>query len=247
MSAMQDDVLKGKTLLVVDDETDLRDIVASELEFMGAKVFQAENITVAKEILSKNKIELIVSDIRMPGGTGIDLLENVKEKDVNSPPVILITGFADITIQEAYHRGAAAMLNKPFQLDELIQVVSRLTGTCEERFQAETEPATKKLSLQCNYTVDDPHFSLGRGGFAINFDPGGYKFEVGETVDFELIYDDSPLVGVAVCRWIHSPEATPGRVTLGLEFMNLKGQSLEFVIQNFKAKKTKALIPILIS
>lgn len=244
---MEDDVLKGKTLLVVDDETDLRDIVASELEFMGGKVFQAENISVAKDVLAKNKIDLIVSDIRMPGGTGIDLLESVKEKDVNEPPVVLITGFADITVQEAYHRGAEALMNKPFQLDDLIQVVARLTSPCEERFHAAAEPATKKLSLQCNYTVNDPHFSLGRGGFAINFDPGGYKFEVGDVVDFELNYDDTPLRGLSICRWVHSPEATPGRVTLGLEFMRVEGQGLKFVIGNFKSKKIKALIPILIS
>ena len=51
---MEEEVLKGKTLLVVDDETDLRDIVASELEFMGAKVFQAENISNAQKVLAQN-------------------------------------------------------------------------------------------------------------------------------------------------------------------------------------------------
>ena len=49
---MMDDSLKGKTLLVVDDENDLREIIASELEYFGATVFQADSVKKALEILN---------------------------------------------------------------------------------------------------------------------------------------------------------------------------------------------------
>ncbi len=63
---------------------------------MGANVSQAGNIMAADGILKQKQIDLIISDIRMPGGTGVDLLKTVKARNILNPPVILITGFADI-------------------------------------------------------------------------------------------------------------------------------------------------------
>ena len=126
--------LSHKKILIVDDEVDLREIVASELEFAGATIFQAENVSHAQEILNHQKVDLIVSDIRMPGGTGIDLLKFIKSKDVESPPIILITGFADITLEDAYHLGAEALISKPFKLEELIKLCSCLIKEASIRF-----------------------------------------------------------------------------------------------------------------
>ena len=56
-----------KTLLVVDDEADLREILVFSLERYGYKVFQASNGKEAFEIVRTNKIDLIISDIQMPG------------------------------------------------------------------------------------------------------------------------------------------------------------------------------------
>lgn len=241
---MDDNVLQGKILLVVDDEVDLRDIVASELEFMGGTVHQAENISVAKEILSKHKIDLIVSDIRMPGGTGIDLLDSIKGGDVNTPPILLITGFADITIQQAFDKGAEALMNKPFKLDDLIQVAARLTGSLENRFQVQDLTPSQTLSLTYNHAMNEgTNFALGRGGAALSFYSNGCKYDVGEVLKLDLTFSDRKLTGVAVCRWIKHPEIHDGHIALGLEFMNLDRESLKLVIENFDAKKTKALIP----
>src|SRR5665647_59379 len=139
-SLMDEQSLKGKTILVVDDEVDLRDIVASEFEYMGAVVHQAENIAVAQKLLNAQNVDLVVSDIRMPGGTGIDLLAFIKNRDVFDPPIILITGFADITTEEAFNKGAEALLNKPFKLDDLIKLAVKYTSPLEERFNEAEAP-----------------------------------------------------------------------------------------------------------
>lgn len=118
--------LTGKRFLVVDDEIDLREIVASELEFMGASVTQADNIFAAQKILAEQQIDLVISDIRMPGGTGVDLLKAIRSQYGSHPPVILITGFADVSAEEAFHLGAAFLMNKPFRLDDLIRKIERL-------------------------------------------------------------------------------------------------------------------------
>lgn len=216
---MEEEVLKGKTLLVVDDEVDLRDIVASELEFMGAKVFQAENISHAQKILSENKIDLIVSDIRMPGGTGVDLLDVVKAKNVDVPPVILITGFADITIEDAFNKGAEALLNKPFKLDDLIKMVVRYTSPFADRFN-EQVATTKTLSPTARV-------QFGRGGFSAEIETNGKRIDVGETVRFNFKHGTDVFEGEAACRWLRQTEQNgPHRAVIGLEFMNLDSQTL---------------------
>lgn len=218
---MEEEVLKGKTLLVVDDETDLRDIVASELEFMGAKVFQAENISNAQKVLAQHHIDLIVSDIRMPGGTGIDLLDVVKAKNSNVPPVILITGFADITTEDAFHKGAEALLNKPFKLDDLIKMVVRYTSPFDVRFKEEGA-AQKKLVGKS----DSVKIQFGRGGLAMEFDAVGKKFDIGELVHFDFDYENEHFEGEAVCRWLRQLDHGTNRAVIGLEFMNLNPQTL---------------------
>jgi CheY-like chemotaxis protein len=214
---MDENILIGKTLLVVDDETDLRDIVASELEYMGAKVFQAENITIAQKILSENKIDLIISDIRMPGGTGIDLLDVVKSRHTDIPPVILITGFADITTEDAFNKGAEALLNKPFKLDDLIKMVVRYTSPFTERFK---EEVTGQKTIQ---PVD---VKFGRGGVAVEVEVGAKKYDIGEFINFDFNFENQKFNGQAVCRWLKHSDHGPHKAMMGLEFMNLNTQSL---------------------
>lgn len=237
---MDEDVLKGKTLLVVDDETDLRDIVASELEFMGAKVFQAENISVAQNILNQEPIDLIVSDIRMPGGTGIDLLDIVKAKDENVPPVILITGFADITLEDAFNKGAEALLNKPFKLDDLIKLVVRYTSPFEMRFQEPGEP-TKTLKTTLN--VNSSH--LGRGGLALPVDTEGKKYEIGETLSFDIEIDNQHYTGTGICRWFKPHEQGSNQAVMGLEFLSLTKDTLDQFMSHSQGKKIIPYIPSL--
>lgn len=240
---MDDQALLGKTLLVVDDEIDLRDIVASELEFMGAKVFQAENITVAQKILSENKIDLVVSDIRMPGGTGIDLLDAMKASDVNAPPIILITGFADITVEDAFNKGAEALMNKPFRLDDLIKMAVRFCGTLKDRVTEEVGAATKVIDRQIDSAISD--YTIGRGGISVVIDHPGKRFEVGENVKFDLKFNDRIFNGTAVCRWHKHVDQVNHKLAVGLEFVTLADQSLDYFLNHSAEKPQVSFIPSL--
>ena len=68
------------SVLVVDDERSMRDFLKILLEKEGHKVATADNGEKALEILGSQTIEVVVSDIRMPGLTGIELLESIKEE-----------------------------------------------------------------------------------------------------------------------------------------------------------------------
>jgi CheY-like chemotaxis protein len=124
---MQEQLLTGKSVLVVDDEIDLRDIVALELEYIGARVIKAENIERARDLIKSEFFDLVISDIQMPGGTGIELLKFIKAQKSQNLPVILFTGFADITPEEAFDKGAEALINKPFSLEEILELAVKLT------------------------------------------------------------------------------------------------------------------------
>src|SRR6478736_4081441 len=91
-----------KTILVVDDEVDLCEILQFDLEDAGFKVFIAFRASDALAILQKHKVDLIVSDIRMPGGDGVYLLGEVRKQHFENPPVIFVSGFADVTLAEAF-------------------------------------------------------------------------------------------------------------------------------------------------
>lgn len=244
---MDETILSGKTLLVVDDEVDLREIVASELEFMGARVFQAENVTTAQNILNKNQIDLIVSDIRMPGGTGIDLLKYVKSRNVQVPPVILITGFADITVEDAFDKGAEALISKPFKLEDLIKNTVKLTEPAEKRFTGE-ESFNRQLDIQFSEMletkINSKECSIGRGGLAITVDSNGSKCELGEVLKFDLKFKDTELKGTAVCRW-WKPADEANKATVGLEFVQLSEPTLKYFLNYWKKHFLVPFIPSL--
>lgn len=118
-------MLEGKRILVVDDEPDLREITAFEFEHKGAKVFTADGGYEAMELLKKESYDLVVSDVRMPEGTGEELLDSMAEsKILTKTPIILVTGFADITREEALERGALELFFKPVKWANLLVCAS---------------------------------------------------------------------------------------------------------------------------
>jgi two-component system, NtrC family, response regulator PilR len=116
------------SVLIVDDERSMRDFLKILLEKEGHEVTTANSGTSALEVLNKQSADVIVSDIRMPGMTGIELLETVKEQ-VPDLPVILITAFAspdDAVL--AMKNGAFDYISKPFNVDEIKSVIESATN-----------------------------------------------------------------------------------------------------------------------
>lgn len=208
---MKQNNLNSKNILVVDDEADLREIVASELEFMGAKVFTAENVSRAQRILEENKIDLVISDIRMPGGTGIDLLQHIKSEYSIFLPVILITGFADITNEGAYALGAEALIHKPFKLDELLQTTEKLCLSPMERFERSFRETGRSVNAA-------EQVILGRGGVALELSNRIDHYEVGQCIDLNI----PSLKGNGVVRWVKGGSEYNHSTWIGVELTALE-------------------------
>lgn len=115
------------SILVVDDERSMRDFLKILLQKEGYAVVIAHNGENALECLTNQEFDLIISDIRMPGMGGLELLGAVKEQNPDLP-VIMITAFAspDDAVQ-AMKNGAFDYISKPFNVDEIKSVIESAT------------------------------------------------------------------------------------------------------------------------
>ncbi len=121
--------MSQKTILCVDDETDILELFRDEFHECGYRVLEASNGFDAFELFKGNQVDCIVSDIRMPGEDGVMLAKNVKNHNSNVP-IFLITGFSDYTSEELTKLGVSAVIFKPFDLEEVVEMVK---GTVEAK------------------------------------------------------------------------------------------------------------------
>ncbi|MCZ7555784.1 MAG: sigma-54 dependent transcriptional regulator [Bacteroidia bacterium] len=118
------DILTNLRILVVDDEPDLRLGLTRLLTPTGAVIASAASAEEALAQLASSPVDLVISDIRMPGRSGVDLLRDIKATHP-AVEVILVTGFGTIELAvECLHAGAANFLTKPFDNDEILQTVA---------------------------------------------------------------------------------------------------------------------------
>ncbi len=114
------------TILVVDDEEDIREICTEVLEGAGYAVRAAASAREAMAVLDDGGIEIVLTDLCMPDASGLELLHHVKDQH-RSVDVILMTGHATVaTAVEAIKLGAYDYLMKPFATDAVTSCVARV-------------------------------------------------------------------------------------------------------------------------
>jgi response regulator RpfG family c-di-GMP phosphodiesterase len=114
-----------KRVLIVDDELSVREILAEGLATFGYQTPMAGSASEAFDLLCREPVHLVLSDIEMPGESGLDLLARIKQHD-DQLDVIMVTGVIDATTAiNAIRQGASDYVTKPFNLDEVQIVVDR--------------------------------------------------------------------------------------------------------------------------
>lgn len=143
--------LKGvqPRILVVDDEQSIREFLQIMLKRERMDVMEASNGKVALEIIKDNHFDLIISDIQMPELNGIELLEEIKNRDPEAL-VLMITAFGSTeNAVKAMKLGAYDYLSKPFKIDE---VKNRIFKALEKRtLVAENQRLKKALGERYSY------------------------------------------------------------------------------------------------
>jgi len=139
-------------VLVVDDEKNIRKVlktIASEKKF---EVYEAENIKGADDLLNKLYFDAAIVDIRLPDGSGIDLLRSIKEKNQETI-VLIITAFASTdTAVTAMKSGAYDYVTKPFNLDEIRIVLDHISE----------QISLKKRIRELQHYADEYQFIIGK-------------------------------------------------------------------------------------
>jgi len=132
--------LTPRRVLIVDDDPGQRSLLDSFLRGQGFEIMLADSGERALELLSAGKFDMMISDVRMPGLSGLETLRRVRQQSA-ALPVLLVTAYADIReAVVAMRDGALNYLAKPIDLDELLATVRQATGIAETtplRFAAE--------------------------------------------------------------------------------------------------------------
>lgn len=227
----------NKTILLVEDEDLLREAMAFELETEGAKVLLASGGHEALKLLETHHPHLILSDIRMPKGDGIELLSQIKKLPFPNTDIILLTGFTDLEIHEIYHKGASGIIHKPFEPEHFLSTVSRLMLPLEQRwkhkvgtnFQQNILSQTllmKSDSLQ--KAIKDSLLTLGQGGMFIAFKEN--IPEVGTVIKFDLCFKDKKTLEISgIVRWRRSSSVGNIHSGIGIEFYAMNDNSIAII------------------
>jgi DNA-binding NtrC family response regulator len=141
--------LGDQTVLVVDDEPSARDLCRKILKVQGFRVEEAESAARALEILERSLIDIVLTDVCMPGMDGMELLKIVKSRFAGTDTVIM-TGFGSIPAAvEAMKLGAYDYITKPFKVDDFRRVFERLVALRD--LAAENRSLREQLKTRHGY------------------------------------------------------------------------------------------------
>jgi len=116
-------MIKGKKVLIIDDDPYIRDTVALILELYGHKTLEAADGLQALQILENQHIDLIILDIQMPKLNGMAILDELKNRRI-IVPTILITGYARPSVlSELQKKGYTKILLKPFSETDILEKI----------------------------------------------------------------------------------------------------------------------------
>ena len=223
--------MSQKTALLIDDEAELLDAFAFAMRLAGFRVRVALNGADAFELMREEPPHVVISDVRMPGGSGIELFARVQASFSSPPPFVIATGFADLTLERAYADGIEAVLIKPFELTELQATVRRVTTPPAERWMAS---AASDDGCAVELAPGAHQVTLGRGGaFVATFRPP----RAGERVRLRLPLRDGDVRGTGIVRWSRV-DRVPG---CGVEFVSLAEPAAQAA--RLSALRLRAFIP----
>jgi two-component system, NtrC family, nitrogen regulation response regulator GlnG len=132
---------------IIDDDQSMRWVLDKTLSNNGYQVTAFESASVALSSFKRAEPEarprLIITDVRMPGINGFELLKQIKHISPQTP-IIVMTAYTDLdTTMQAFHEGAFEYLPKPFDIDDALELVARACEPVAEESQGQQRPAAE--------------------------------------------------------------------------------------------------------
>ncbi len=115
-------------ILIIDDSPTIRKMIQMVLKPLGVKVFEANNGIEGIEILNREKMDLVMSDLNMPEMNGFDFIRYMRQNEnyINTPAIIISTEKKQESLDTAKELGVSEYIIKPFKMPELQAVIKRL-------------------------------------------------------------------------------------------------------------------------
>ena len=115
-------------ILVVDDDLESRDLLSEVLEANGYPQVEAvaDGLAAREALARDNDCRIIIADLHMPNETGLDLLRHLRKQNAKHEIVLMSSFFSQTERKLAQDLGAYALLDKPFRITELLEIVSQL-------------------------------------------------------------------------------------------------------------------------
>jgi CheY-like chemotaxis protein len=236
---------KKPVILIVDDEPDLREAIAFDFQRNNFRVLTAGGGKEAFGLIESNQVDIVLSDMRMPNGDGLELLERVKARNPFQPVVILITGFADISLEEAFAKGADAVFSKPFDRALLMRAVLSALQPADHKMHRRSSRV--EVDLEAELTVKGKSIpakivNIGRDGVFVEI--GERIPEVSDEIDFSFEASfwgpKLKMAGRGVVRWVRDGSAPSSSAGCGIEFTQLTPGSSRNMVNLINFTKTNS-------
>jgi two-component system response regulator PilR (NtrC family) len=121
--------MSSHSILIVDDEPDIRELLAMTIRRMGFEALCAPDLETARHQLGKRRFDFCLTDMKLPDGTGLQLIEYLQSQP-DAPPVAVITAFGSVDLAiESMKAGAFDFLTKPIDLERLRTLVKNALGS----------------------------------------------------------------------------------------------------------------------
>ncbi len=137
--------MSSPSVLIVDDEPDIRELLAMTIRRMGFEALCAEDLAGARRQLDKRSVDFCLTDMKLPDGTGLELIAWLQSR-VDPPPVAVITAFGSVDLAiESMKAGAFDFLTKPIDLERLRTLVKNALRIGDPAAKPQDTPQTRLL------------------------------------------------------------------------------------------------------
>ncbi len=162
-------------ILLVDPESEIRSLISEHLEKEGFSCLHAESLSQAHGIIAKTPVNLIISEIDLPDGSGLEFLITTNNEKTQNKPIIYLASYAGIEqVKETIRAGAFDYLEKPVDLNNLANVVNRAISLQEKYSGPERRTFTTLEPAQPRWNVVDKLTNLASHRFVMQKIPEIY-------------------------------------------------------------------------
>jgi CheY-like chemotaxis protein len=229
------------SILVVDDELELLEIFSAWLGRYGFRVFTAPNGAEALNVLRTQKVDLLLSDIRMPVMDGVTLVRTLNQMETPPPKIIFVTGYGNFSRREIFAMGVEALLDKPLSRPVLIEALDRcLLDSADKWLTPSLLPIEQRVTLQLDglkEAAEASAFTLGHGGCCVACD---LPLKEGLPVELSVRFarEGLTLEAQGTVVWVDAEQKKAG-----IAFDFLQPQCRPWVLARINSQNPRSFVP----